>query len=355
MEVGLKMNENPALEQEQLIANKKQVRVEDLRGLKISPGDFYLYQPTRGKCVLQLKAGEVVDQDFIVRMTSKKDQMLMLENKIDEIWAKGLEKLLNQLKKLEGESDQQEKVLEKIQALWAADLWGSKGDIHLFDWAYTCFQVFTQGEDKLAMHLYQEQMILYWRGLYSSSLNVLFAVSCGYKDFSFLKDLYHLGWMMDLSIADGGFTYNTQITCELEKLKSGAGAMFLTKRSHLQKDLELFMQHPTMSYEKAVKNWASLLTNHELLTGILVQHARADGNGFPSKLKASDISDWEAILIMTDHLIDYQEEIIARYHTMNLKMLWKELAKFHLNDLPIKRVVKRIEKNMDYWFQQGAA
>jgi hypothetical protein len=171
---------------------------------------------------------------------------------------------------------------------------------------------------------------------------VLFSLACGYRDPLFLREIYQAAWYLDAGLIDESFTYWVALACQAERMRPGEGGKFLIAQAASEKEHALFFTHPRRSYERAQNELLARLSFGELLLSVLHHHEKSDGSGFPEKSCLSVLSDWEALMVLADSLVDYREEILEK----NLRQGWQELWNVFLarpvDGLPIQSVVGKL-------------
>ncbi|MCK5883248.1 MAG: hypothetical protein KAG61_06135 [Bacteriovoracaceae bacterium] len=164
----------------------------------------------------------------------------------------------------------------------------------------------------------------------SSTISVFLAIILGYTDFKMLRDLYHLSYLFDFSF-DGKLSYNAIRASELERECSGEGVAYLFLGDNPGPELDAFIEHPRVSYERAYESFQALFNDPGILRLIKMQHEKVNGKGFPASVKACDLSDIESLVIFINHMIPYEDFEITPIDGM--RFLKASLAEYEYSDI----------------------
>lgn len=310
---------------------------KELASWKLAPGDIFYQTPASGKLLLIKRAGELLDEAWVQKMrfnSGLRFRSLVHLKRVSEIVAQWESSLA-----LEDPAEQ-ERAFERFVDVVRAGL-HSEGGLTLMDWAFACHAIF-KPDEALQQSMVDTHEVLHRRAIYVSALSVLFAMACGYGDAAFLKELYQAAWLLDTGLMHKDFSYWVALACQVEKQRPGAGVQFLQVKGASAAERELFLGHPALGYEFALGKFEKRFQNAGLLQIILHHHELSDGSGFPKGLSLGLLSDWEAILVIADQLVDYREEILGSYATAGLRESWQGLRQLKLRNLPIQRVLKKI-------------
>lgn len=309
---------------------------EELSRWELAPGDIFIISPA-GKILRLKRAGDVLEPKWREHYShSHQLRLLPLVN------ADRVRSLTEFYQTWERAQDPAEAELAADAFVDAVKSGMSKdGGLAMLDWAMTCHGLF-EPDMKLIEEFQAQHVVLYRRGLLVSSLSVLFSLACGYRDPLFLREIYQAAWYLDAGLIDESFTYWVALACQAERMKPGEGGKFLIAQAASEKEHALFFTHPRRSYERAQTELQARLTFGELLLSVLHHHEKSDGSGFPEKSCLSVLSDWEALMVLADSLVDYREEILEK----NLRQGWQELWSVFLarpvQALPIQSVVAKL-------------
>lgn len=309
---------------------------KELASWKLAPGDIFL-QLKNGRVMRLKRAGDLLDQPFVEKFGNKGG--LLYLNRVHLKRVGDIAAYWEHIQDL-NDPEQLASALDSFCDVVRAGL-HSEGGLNLIDWSFACYQMF-RVPDQIQSGLLETHQVLHYRALYISALSVLFAFGCGYRDPTFIRELYQTAWLMDGGFVSPNFTYWTALACQVEKETPGAGLEFLKSNKASEKEQQLFVQHPELGHQLAVDNFGKQFKHPALFDIISRHHELADGRGFPAGLTISVLSDWEAILILADQLIDYREEVIEGYANEGLRGPWEALRRLPMRDLPIQRIIRKI-------------
>lgn len=315
----------------------QEVSTDEVLTMSLASGD--LFAKISDSRIFRLKrAGDFLDDEWKEKIKKSKS-LLQYSYSNPEV-----KKVLNfRLKRWMDVTDSEEfevelsSLLKEIQQL-------IQKDASIFDLCLCFFEAF-KPDDKIIHQFQNSHVILYRRAHIVATLASVFALSCGYHDPCFIKDLYQVAWVMDYGLVSADFSYWVALATQAERVKAGSGIDFLSSKNASSAEIELFKTHPFRSFEKA--QGLLELNNPEILSSILRHHEKKDGSGFPQGIPYSLISDWEAILVFADQFVAYEEEELEEQFKSPLRVLWKEVQSYPLELLPIQRVMSKIK----LWFR----
>ena len=117
--------------------------------------------------------------------------------------------------------------------------------IFFFDEMY----VFT---DQILNTFQQTSTILFARALRISTLGVISSLLNNYLDWKYLKDFYNTCFMLDYGLVEyGQFHYALALACEAERVVPGSGVKKLEKMKRTEGEIQLILNHPTISFDFA--------------------------------------------------------------------------------------------------------
>lgn len=320
----------------------KEVSLEELKETFISKGNIYL--PRLGNIkdlTLQLKPLDIITEEFYSLAKKRNAETALLE---DHLNPDDLNHIKTKLRKLGETQDPTDfrKLASEIAKDIKKDIFLYKTKANLGELSIIMFKVFSDSNFKIYEELFSNSYLFYQRAILTSSLAVTFAYLLGYQDILFLKDLYHVSWMMDLAFSKIILSPNMKVASELERIKSGAGLIYLKKVK--SRESKIFLTHPKLSFEQAKQEWGHCFQDSLILDAIKFQHEDKLGNGFYHRVQSVNFSLWESALFAADHMITYDERKIDQVKYLKIPEVWKELDRFHKKDLGIQRMVKTIEE-----------
>jgi hypothetical protein len=333
-----------------LFGRRTSITLEDLKHFYLVPGNVHLKYKDSSKEFRVLNTFGLIDDEFTYRFRNQADQPFILETRINLKWVNHITKVFNEFK-ASYLPDEFLKLQDKLRIELASAMWTVDSEISLADLAYACFQIFHQQHQQVTQELYTTDVNLFKRALFVSSLNVVLAYIAGYNDIKFLADIYRVGWMLDSGLVGPDYSYSLLMASQYEKKDPGAGLKYLQSQNRPESEIELYLKHPKLSYEKVKKEGEKLFFYPEIIQTILYHHEQSDGSGFPEKINYSSLSDFESIVILSDYFVDYSDADMDKLYDLNLRKLWEELDKPLFARLPIYRLKIKIERVLHYWSQ----
>ncbi len=329
---------------------RKILKPDDLALYFLCPGNLSVLFPNHKKEFKVLKTFGIIDDEFTFRYRNNPDVRFALETKINLKWVAHMTKVFNEFKSTYL-PDEFQKMQDKLRVELASAMWTTDSEISIADLAYACFQIFQQKHQTITQEMYRIDVNLFNRSLLVSGLNVLMAYIAGYHDIKFLADIYRIGWVLDSGLVNQHFSYSILMACEEEKKKPGQGLDYLLQQKRPQQEIDLYLNHPKLSYAKVQHNIDKLFFYPELSQTILFHHEQSNGTGFPEKVNYSSLSDYEALVIFSNYFVDYTEEGMNKLYDMNLRKLWDEMSKPEFQNLPIYRLKIKVERVLHFWSQ----
>lgn len=337
---------------EMLSSTYKPPRADELQALDgnelaswtLAPGDIFFHNEKLGRVIRLKRAGDLLEQSWIEKM--RYGSLLKWQPRVD---VKRIEVLLGHWESWSAEEDptNRERCQERFTEALRAGL-HSEGGLSLMDWAFACHRLFAPD---VAMQdtMLTKHVVLHRRGLYVSALSVLFALACGYSEPQLLREIYKVAWLLDAGLMRDEFTHWIALACQVEKAKPGSGIEFLKVKQATQLEQQLYLQHPQLGYDSARALLERGMSYPSLLNAILRHHELSDGKGFPGHLPGAALSDWEALIILADQLVDYRESVIEKYAAHGLREVWAEFRRLPVRNLPVERVRRKVA----HWSAKG--
>jgi len=178
---------------------------------------------------------------------------------------------------------------------------------HFLTFAIACFSEFNSVSHEQLLKLHEADLHLFQKALYSAAFAVIIALCSDYHHYPMVKDFYNLTLSLDLGLCGANYTYFVAEGCNHENQNPGKGKEHMIKLGASAQEIELFLAHPQQSYDY-VKNSSSVLVNVELAEVILYQHELSDGSGFPRGIRKDRVSNWEAVVLLADSMVEIQYE-----------------------------------------------
>ena len=315
----------------------KEVSIEEVLAMNLARGDIFV--KTSNDNIFRLKrAGDYLEDDWKEKIKKASSLFESTSSKIDQRAS-----LNFRLKKWMEVEDPEvfeielKNLLKEIQTQ-------IQSHASLFDLCLSFFETFKPNL-KIIQHFQDRHVILYRRAHIVATLSSVFALSCGYHDPRFIKDLYQVAWVIDYGLVSEDFSYWVALACQAERKKAGAGLEFLQSKNASPSEIQLFNTHPLLSFEKSSE--LLQLQFPEMLSSVVRHHEKKDGSGFPHSIPYSFISDWEAILVFADQFADFEEDELEKQFKLPVRDLWKNVQSYPLELLPIARVIGKIKR----WFR----
>lgn len=315
----------------------RQLAAGELAAWPIAPGDIY-WRKADGKKLRLRRAGDLLDGAWLAKFAPREDLWLAPVANVDAVNGLAL-KLKVWCETTDGKRFEQARQ-DFAEALRTG--LRSTTELSLLDWALVCQRSF-KFDDAVVQEFQDKHIVLYRRGLLVSGLAVAFSLACGYEDVAFLREIYRTAWLLDLGLVDQRFTYWVALACQHEKARPGAGDAFLKEKGASAAELELFLTHPELGHQRALLQFGESYSFPELLGSIRNHHEKADGTGFPQGLSLSGLADWQTLVILADHMVDYREEVLEKNLAESFAHLWAAYQRQPLADLPVGDVIAKLK------------
>jgi HD-GYP domain-containing protein (c-di-GMP phosphodiesterase class II) len=318
-------------------SNLSKLLVKDLAKKTICDGHLFLMSGQR-KFYL-MKPGVFVDPNFIKKHAIN-NHVFEFETVLNPEIKNKFKSLFKELKYLQFEKDLRLKCREIVSYFHEVH---SAGE-HFLSFTMACYEEFCQlpFEEQLRMH--ETDMHLYRKALYSSAFSIILGITTDFFPFMMLKDFYNLTFTLDIGLCESNYSYFVAEACNAENREPGSGKQYLVNERASEFEMEVYLNHPARSYEflKA----SGILAYPELAEVTLYQHELADGTGFPRKILKGQISNWEAVVIFSNSLVEITPEYKFEKNVISYLLNFKNEK---LKDLPVNRVYKKLCLAFDYF------
>jgi len=276
----------------------------EMKRFLCSPGEIY-WLKKNGKPVKVLDSGELMDEHFKAKY-AKIEESLRIVMIIDpgliseaSLYFAGLKNSQNESMRLSNRN----KLLKLFRDIyWDSTRGGSLQD--LIEIGYKAFYSLDAEDEK---NFRDASIIVYKRSALMGGVAVFLALAFGYLDYYFLQDFYHLFYFLDYSLERGELSFNILKACELERRDSGSGVEFLFFGDNPGPELETFKMHSERSLTLFKKMARTKLNDQSMVRHILMQHEKCNGKGFPYGINENAMSDLEAIMVLVNHLVSYNQ------------------------------------------------
>lgn len=270
---------------------------------------FYMLGSGR-KCILLLRAGEIISQAFIEKYQSKNVNSLMGLEVVKEHDLVPLKDLWNQLKAVSSQKKQLE-IKDEILLKFMHDNEKSS-DYSILNFVISCHEEFYQFPNDLLLKFQNKSYPLFTRSLLVATFSVVSSMAHDICDYSFLEDFYNISLFLDYGLIESSeFNYMISMACETERKKPGSGTSYLELHQRSDAEIYLFKDHPNRS-ARFLKEYKDYLNHAELIEFVKFHHEKKDGSGFPKGLYYSGLSQTEMLLAFCDNLVPFEEHIFMR-------------------------------------------
>lgn len=280
---------------EKITKNTETITINDLAKKVICDG--YLYINGVSKKFTLLKPGIFIDADFIKKYAVK-NQKFEFESVIDRTEIDQFKILFSTLRKMNFEKHVRNQCKEILNSFFKY----YSSDQHFLNWALACYEHFCSVSLDIQNRIHESDIYLYRKSLYSAGFSVLICLCNDFYHYKMISDLYNLTFLVDVGLCGKDFSYNVAEACNQESRIPGSGRFYLHQQNVSEVEQDLFYDHPELSY-KMIKD-LKLLYYPELAECVLYQHELADGTGFPRGVTRSEVSRWEAVVMLSNSLID---------------------------------------------------
>jgi hypothetical protein len=281
--------------------NQKLIKlpVKDLAKKIISDGHVYL--SIGEKKFYLMKPGVLVDPAFIKKHAAANQQFdfdLVVNVEVKEVF----KKLFKELKYLQFEKDLRNKSYEIVQQF--AKIYS--GNEHFLSFALACYEEFCQVsyDDQLRMH--DTDMHLFKKSLYAAAFSIITGLGNDYFHYLMLRDFYNLTFCLDIGLCEENYSYFVAEACNAENREPGRGVKYLTDEKASEFETLVYLKHPEKTYYFLKQ--ALILSYPELAEVSLYQHELIDGSGFPRGIVKGQVSNWEAVIIYSESLVEIAYE-----------------------------------------------
>lgn len=320
----------------------KEISLKELELVKVSPGPLYLKSKSN-KLFLLKRPGEHIDSSFIEKYSSKGIEKLHIYKITSQ--SNQIILLLEEIKKAVLPLDKEKAVAKFIE--YIKDHYWEDSKSNLLDITVACGEVFWRFDNALIDKIHNLSLIVFSRANLVASLSVILNMCLGYKSFEFLSDVYHAAFLLDYGLLNSKFDYHMALACDYERKKPTSGVQYLAKNLNTQEHLKTFLQHPNVGKELIEKDYNSLFFNKDIVRIITKHHENSYGSGFPRGIGQTELSDWEASIIVFDHIIAFDEFIYQRKDEQGLKELFRKLDDEDISKkLPVRRLTQRFFDSM---------
>ena len=265
--------------------------------------DGHLYLKLNDRKFYMMKPGVYVDPGFVKKHAAS-NVFFDFESVVDPLVMTKFRDHLKELKYLQFERDIKNKCFEIVCYFHEAF---SKGH-HFLNFVIVCHEEFCQFGQEHQLRMHETDMHLFRKSIYSAAFAVIIGMTNEFFHYPMLRDFWNLTFALDIGLCEENYSYFVAEACNTENRFPGNGLLYLMGEGATDAETDVFLGHPEKSYQFLQQNM--ILTYPELSEAVLYQHELAQGNGFPRRIKKSQVSGWEAVVILSDALV----EILPEYH-----------------------------------------
>lgn len=258
---------------------------EEAETLCLCPGDIF-WKKSDGKLYRLRMAGDPVDFKNLERYYSKNAEIYchyIVNKNIAKTWAELLDNYLMAEAERHKIHYRDQLIASLRPTYWDGTDQGS--------WL-TVVTSFHQKlfRKKLYELSFEESPDHFRRSTLVGTLSVIGAMSLGYHDDEFLKDLYQLAFFQGISLKNK-MTYDLAQALDGERRSK---EIFTKEKAKLSdRDAELLFSHVKSDYSLVKDEWRAFFTFDSVLKMLNWQHEQPFGGGFPFKTNQDELSDIE--------------------------------------------------------------
>lgn len=315
------------------------IPIKDLAKISLCGGHLYIHSK-EGRRFYVLKPGSYIDREFVKKyalMNAVFDYLPVTDEETMETFRN----LFKELRYLQFEKDLREKSREIIKFFVRT----FSTDLHYLNFAMVCFQEFNQIPEETLQAMFETDMNLFKKSLYSAAFSTIVALANDYHHFPILRDFYQMTFALDVGLCGQSYSYFVAQACNQENKRPGSGQTWLRSQRATSDELKTFLEHPSHSHAFFQKH-ANLLAHPELSEVALYQHELSDGQGFPRGIPKSLVSSWEAIVLLSDSLVEIEDQQSFETHVCKFLLAFQNEK---LSTLPVTRVYKKLKLALEHF------
>lgn len=306
--------------------------IKDFAKKIICDGHLYL-RSKEGRRFYLMKPGIMIDENFIKKHASNQTVFDYVAVTDEKVIAK-FSQLFRELKYLQFERDLRLKTMEIVAYFKEA----FENKTHFLSFAMACYQEFNSFSSDDVKRMHETDLHLFRKSLYSAAFAVIIGFTNDFYHYPMIKDFYNLTLGLDVGLCEAHYSYFVAEACNQENKVPGSGVEWMKQEGASQTELSVFLEHPSKSHKFFVEH-ATMFAFPELIEIVLYQHELSSGKGFPRGVPKSQVSSWEAIVMLASSLVDISDEYSFEQDVINY------LFTFHnqkLKDIPVQRVYQKL-------------
>lgn len=312
----------------------QKISLDDLKKNTFSYEHIFFVSAATSKPILIKKAGEFLDEVFFKRYKDKGDFFYALKL-VDENNVYEIQNILDLYSKTTFLNEKKTLRQEFIKNLHENKY--NQAEIQI------AFQkIFNFLPEDFFINYARVSDELLVRSSITAMMCTILAFFMKYDDFFLIRDVYNICYLLDYGLVGRELSYHTFIACEKERLHPGSGKNYLEDARASKEELQNFLDHPHLSYQKA-KKYKELFTYPEMIKRIEFHHERKDGTGFPKGVPYLFTSKIEQLFIAADSLVSFEKELLS-FEPFDLYAHLRPLFEEREELLSIEKVIGAIKK-----------
>lgn len=296
----------------------KQCNVEKLElGSEVSSNIYFM--PNKAlKPILVLKVGNILEENIFNKIHMAPDKFFQddLIRPQVQVEIKNILELFFAAINIEQKKKLRNEFFSKL----------NRGEFRFIELAQVFKQIFSALPNTFFQNYFDTNEVLYNHANRVAVTASLLAITQDFYDKKFVADIYMLSWFLDYGLVEKELSFHIMKACEEERLAE-RGLAYLVQNKLKEKDINLFLNHPILSYKKSLE-YAEAFTHSHLLEVITLHHENSKGTGFPNKKKFQFLTKLEQLIIITDKLVSY-EKIEYTADGFVFKDLFRKIEKYY--------------------------
>jgi hypothetical protein len=319
------------------------IQLAELKANSFCPGHLFFYSSLNNKLLPIKRAGEILEPYFFEKYQKSATQSFYILKFLDLNKVLEYKTLWNEFKLARLEKDKivtSRKIAEKLKD----DYCESKATTSILNFISATFDHFNKLSPDFWLNFQDHNFVFFQRSLINASFSMAFALMNGFYDYKFLRDIFSVIVHLDYSFINQGISFNLMLALEEERKCAGNGVKKLKETNSPLSEVQLFIQHPKLSYDFAKKS-NKIYDYPEVIEYIKFHHEKNDGSGFPYNIGHGGIASWESLIQFGDNLFPYQEIIFSKNDGHNfLSQRFLELKNNPgFDSLPLLKILKKCE------------
>jgi hypothetical protein len=207
-----------------------------------------------------------------------------------------------------------------------------------------CFEEFSLLPQEVNSKIHEIDLHLFRKAIYAGAFAVITAITNNFYDYTVIRDFYNLTMCLDIGLCETNYSYFVAEACNQENQRPGTGRLYLEQERASSQEIDVFLKHPEKSYAFFKKS-KSLLAYPELAEVALYQHELSSGLGFPRGIPKGLVSNWEAVVILADSLVEIRNEYTFETDIVSYILKFQSSK---MSELPVQRVYNKLCMSLEY-------